>query len=135
MAKYHDGIIHRAISNEDINTTEVASAHIRVLNNIASAATPTHIADIDKEQAAFVIKHATATGLWVSPGKEIVKVSTKYNIYNRDSLLHTILREGTVGIATEDIFVEYQNAYIDLNQLITENKVVYKQGTIWRQVP
>lgn len=131
MAKYHDGIIHRAISNQDINTAEVASAHISVLMKIARAATPTHMADIDKEQVAFVIKHASAQGLWVSPGKEVVKLSTKYNIYNRDTLMHTILRAGTVGIATEDIFVEYQNAYIDLNQLITENKVTHKEGTIW----
>jgi len=133
-AKYHDGIIHRTISSNDTtHGPEVAAVHITTLQNIAHAATPTLIAGMDKDQAAFVVKHARAAGLWVSPQREVVKLATKYNIYNKETLMHTIHKVGTVGIAAEDVFIEYQNAYIDLNQLITEKQVVHKEGTLWQK--
>jgi len=79
----------------------------------------------------FARKHASKFGMWYLPQKKKLMRTTALCLYDKDSLFLHMVRADSAGVNISDIVKEYDNAYLDVYELVSEGKLCEYRDKVW----
>jgi len=63
--------------------------------------------------------------------KEMVRKTTKYNIYDKQSLVHTLAAKAPRGTQLWELIAEYKDAASDLRHMLKDMSIYKRDGLVW----
>lgn len=85
----------------------------------------------DQRSLEYAKSHASKWDMYFDANGTVLRHVSKYNIYDKDSMLQKLTQLGSSGASICSLVVEYDEAYMDLHACIQEGVVHTHENHVW----
>ena len=89
----------------------------------------------ERTKIEFAEKHASKHALWHHPRDRLLRRNTPLRLYDSKSILAKLRRSPQTGLSITSVVKEYDQAYVDVQDLIDKGLVLQHNHTIWLRPP